>query len=180
MFNYLCTTKNITMSLFSRSWRPLFSRAWKPLVFPREGFVAIPADHKLRAFVQDKLNKPCLRKELDRSTIYLSCEVGTLKEFSALVLCNFGLAVRLDDGTEHREDIQPNVYRAPEIILDIPWTYSVDIWNVGCMVSVNSFDKRLLTDPSLRRSRTPSKGSTYSLATIQNSRLTAAGPILLI
>jgi hypothetical protein len=31
--------------------------------------------------------------------------------------------------------IQPNVYRAPEIILDILWTYSVDIWNVGCMVS---------------------------------------------
>jgi hypothetical protein len=41
----------------------------------------------------------------------------------------------LDDGVEYREDIQPDIYRAPEVILDIPWTYSVDIWNVGCMVS---------------------------------------------
>lgn len=45
------------------------------------------------------------------------------------------IAVPLDDGLEHREDIQPDVYRSPEVILDIPWTYSVDIWNVGCMVS---------------------------------------------
>jgi serine/threonine-protein kinase SRPK3 len=35
------------MSLLSSSWRPLFSRAWKPLAFPREGFVAIPADQKV-------------------------------------------------------------------------------------------------------------------------------------
>lgn len=30
--------------------------------------------------------------------------------------------------------IQPNIYRPPEVILKAPWTYSVDIWNVGCMV----------------------------------------------
>jgi serine/threonine-protein kinase SRPK3 len=35
------------MSIFGRSWRPLFSRAWKPLVFPSEGFVAIPADRRV-------------------------------------------------------------------------------------------------------------------------------------
>ncbi|KAJ5697510.1 hypothetical protein N7488_011194 [Penicillium malachiteum] len=26
------------------------------------------------------------------------------------------------------------IYRAPEVILGIPWTFSVDIWNVGCMI----------------------------------------------
>ncbi|KFZ07191.1 hypothetical protein V501_06690 [Pseudogymnoascus sp. VKM F-4519 (FW-2642)] len=26
------------------------------------------------------------------------------------------------------------VYTAPEVILEAPWTYSVDIWNVGCMI----------------------------------------------
>lgn len=39
-------------------------------------------------------------------------------------------------GAEERlEDVQPNVYLSPEVILEIPWTYSIDIWNVGCMVS---------------------------------------------
>jgi serine/threonine-protein kinase SRPK3 len=145
----------------------------------KEANILLEADESvLRAFEQEELDKPCPRKELNGRTIYLSRELSK-PEFGAPVLCDLGSAVRLDDGTEHREDIQPNVYRAPEIILDIPWTYSVDIWNVGCMVSVNDFSKCLLIDLSLGRSGMPSKGSTYSLATIQNSRRTGAGPILL-
>ncbi|KAJ6007085.1 hypothetical protein N7522_005436 [Penicillium canescens] len=35
---------------------------------------------------------------------------------------------------EHSEDIQKNICRAPEVILQAPWSYSVDIWNVGCVV----------------------------------------------
>jgi serine/threonine-protein kinase SRPK3 len=132
----------------------------------------------LRAFEKEELNKPCPRKELDGRTIYLSRELSTLTDFGAPVLCDFGSAVQLD-GAERREDIQPNIYRAPEVILDIPWTCSVDIWNVGCMVSVNSLNKRPLADPSIRRSGTPSRGSTYSLATILRSRRTGAGFILL-
>jgi hypothetical protein len=34
----------------------------------------------------------------------------------------------------HREFVQPNICRALEVILGIPWTYSIDIWNGGCMV----------------------------------------------
>jgi serine/threonine-protein kinase SRPK3 len=80
------------------------------------------------------LNEPSLKKEVDGSVIYLSRRMGTPKAFGAPVLCDFGSAVPVDDGLEHREDIQPDVYRAPEVILGVPWTYSVDIWNVGCMV----------------------------------------------
>ncbi|KAJ0418631.1 kinase-like domain-containing protein [Aspergillus carlsbadensis] len=29
---------------------------------------------------------------------------------------------------------EPNIYRAPEDILQVPWSYSIDIWNVGCMI----------------------------------------------
>jgi serine/threonine protein kinase len=136
-------------------------------------------DTVLRAFEQEELDEPRPRKELDGRTIYLSRELRQPKVFGAPVLCDFGSTVRLDDGTEHREDIQPNVYWSPETILKIPWTYSVDVWNVGCMVSVNSFHKRPFTDPSFHRSRTPSKGSIYSPATIQNSKHIEAGPISL-
>ncbi|PMB69066.1 SRSF protein kinase 2 [Beauveria bassiana] len=58
------------------------------------------------------------------------------KDLGTPVLCDFGSAV--DGGVDHLEDVQPNIYRAPEVILEVPWTYSVDIWNVGCMVSKTS------------------------------------------
>ena len=29
----------------------------------------------------------------------------------------------------------PDIYRAPEVILDMDWDYKVDIWNVGMVVS---------------------------------------------
>ena len=89
----------------------------------------------LTQFENEELKDPSPRKEVDGGVIYLSRELGIPKDCGAPLLCDFGSAVALDDGVEHREDIQPNVYRAPEVILDIPWSYSVDIWNVGCMVS---------------------------------------------
>jgi serine/threonine-protein kinase SRPK3 len=46
--------------------------------------------------------------------IYLSRKTGTSKAFGSPVLCDFGSAVPLDNVPEHREDIQPDVYRAPE------------------------------------------------------------------
>jgi serine/threonine protein kinase len=102
----------------------------------KEANILLPADSSiLTEFENQELNEPSPRKEVDGSLIYLSREMGTPETFGAPVLCDFGSAVPLDDGLEHREDIQPDVYRAPEVILDIPWTYSVDIWNVGCMVS---------------------------------------------
>ncbi|PWY65368.1 kinase-like protein [Aspergillus sclerotioniger CBS 115572] len=84
-------------------------------------------------FIENELHTPCPREEVDGRTIYISQELGTPKEWGAPVLCDFGSA--MPGGIEHLEDIQPNIYRAPEVILEAPWTYSVDIWNVGCMIS---------------------------------------------
>jgi hypothetical protein len=101
-------------------------------------------------------------------------------EFGVSVLCDLGSAVPLD-GVKHREDIHPNVYRAPEIVLDIPWTYRVDIWNVRCMVSVDGLRKPALTDTCLSAYRfgMPLRASTYSLATILNLTCTGAALISL-
>lgn len=102
----------------------------------KEANILLPADSSvLTEFENQELNEPSPRKEVDGGIVYLSRETGTHRAFGAPTLCDFGSAVPLDDGLEHREDIQPDVYRSPEVILDIPWTYSVDIWNVGCMVS---------------------------------------------
>ncbi|EJP64616.1 protein kinase [Beauveria bassiana ARSEF 2860] len=83
-------------------------------------------------FEQGELQSPCPRKELDGRCIYMSRELKMPKDVGAPVLCDFGSAV--DGGVDHLEDVQPNIYRAPEVILEVPWTYSVDIWNVGCMI----------------------------------------------
>ncbi|GES61238.1 kinase-like protein [Aspergillus terreus] len=83
-------------------------------------------------FEENELQSPCPRKELDGRTIYVSRELRMPRNWGAPVLCDFGSAV--PGGEEHTEDIQPNIYRAPEVILEVPWTYSVDIWNVGCMI----------------------------------------------
>lgn len=84
-------------------------------------------------FEEKELQTPCPRKELDGRTIYVPRELKMPKTWGAPVLCDFGSA--MPGGIEHLEDIQPNIYRAPEVILEASWTYSADIWNVGCMVS---------------------------------------------
>jgi serine/threonine protein kinase len=116
----------------------------------KEANMLLGADESVfRKFEQEELEDPCPRKELDEGTVYLSRKLNTPRDFGAPVLCDLGSAVPLDDGAEHREDIQPNIYRAPEVILDIPWTYSADIWNVGCMVSIDNLNEPALTDTSL-------------------------------
>ncbi|SMY20667.1 unnamed protein product [Zymoseptoria tritici ST99CH_1A5] len=101
----------------------------------KEANILLGADSSVLAeFEAEELKKPSPRKEVDGSIIYQTRRLGMPRDFGAPVLCDFGSAVPLDDGREHLDDIQPDIYRAPEVILDIPWTYSVDIWNVGCMI----------------------------------------------
>ncbi|KAJ5884361.1 hypothetical protein N7504_011933 [Penicillium tannophilum] len=92
----------------------------------------IADDSVFRDFEEAELQDPCPRKELDGRTIYTSCELRMPKQLGAPILCDLGSAVL--GGEEHLEDIQPDIYRAPEVILEVPWTYSVDIWNVGCVI----------------------------------------------
>lgn len=89
-------------------------------------------DSVFESFEQEELKDPSPRKVLDGRTIYISRDLKSPKEWGAAVLCDFGSAVYGDE--EHTEDIQPETYRAPEVILQIPWSYEVDIWNAGCMV----------------------------------------------
>lgn len=36
------------------------------------------------------------------------------------------------------EDVQPFVYRAPEVILRMPWNEKIDIWNIGALVCIST------------------------------------------
>lgn len=94
----------------------------------------IEEDSILEAFEAAELSAPSPRKFDGDRVIYESRGLRRPKKPGRPVLCDVGEA-RFGRKT-YTDDIQPYVYRAPEIILDIPWTYSADIWNVGVMVSV--------------------------------------------
>lgn len=98
----------------------------------------IEEDSILKEFEAAELRTPSPRKVDGDHVIYESRGLKRPKRFGPPVLCDFGEA-RFGEKT-YTDDIQPYVYRAPENILDIPWTYSVDIWNVGVMVSVSNAD----------------------------------------
>ncbi|KAF5604824.1 CMGC SRPK kinase [Fusarium pseudocircinatum] len=83
-------------------------------------------DSVFTAFEEEELSDPTPRKEVDGRTIYIFRELRKPKDYGAPVLCDFGSAVTGD--VEHCEDIQPDIYRAPEVILEAPWSYK--IWDI--------------------------------------------------
>ncbi|KAI9823354.1 MAG: hypothetical protein M1819_001362 [Sarea resinae] len=74
-------------------------------------------------FEQYEAESPVPRKELDGRIIYMSRPMPLSKGLpllSDLSEARFG-------GSEHIDLIMPDVYRAPEVILGMPWSYPVDI-----------------------------------------------------
>ncbi|KAI5460903.1 CMGC protein kinase [Mariannaea sp. PMI_226] len=79
------------------------------------------------------------KRDTDRTVYRSENEYGppALKALGNMILrmIDFGsVHVVDDDEMEFRHYIQPNEYRAPEVLLGTGWRYSVDIWNFGVMV----------------------------------------------
>lgn len=81
---------------------------------------------------------PTPRKLLWDRTIYMSRYgyASKTKYLGRPMITDFGLAVR-GDGPLLYHAIQPNEYRAPEVILGAEWNYAVDIWNLGALVCLS-------------------------------------------
>ncbi|TFK24551.1 kinase domain protein [Coprinopsis marcescibilis] len=98
-------------------------------------------------FEQAEIETPTARKELEDRIIYSSRSLETPHRLGLPVLSDFGAYM---SGKElHTSDVQPDIYRSPEVILQVPWSYEIDIWNVGCMI-LDIFEDRHLfygTDP---------------------------------
>ncbi|KFY92746.1 hypothetical protein V500_04049 [Pseudogymnoascus sp. VKM F-4518 (FW-2643)] len=86
----------------------------------------------LAAFEEAEVSQPSPRKKAADREIYVSRTLDMPKSFGEPVLCDFGNAVY---GTKiNDDDAYPNIYRCPEVMLQLPWSYSADIWNVGTMI----------------------------------------------
>ena len=92
----------------------------------------------LADFEKAEVEYPCPRKVINnKRTIYASRCFRRPKNhaWGHPVLCDLGEA-RIGSSHAH-EEIQPEIYKAPEVIMETGWSHSVDIWNTGCMVSLS-------------------------------------------
>ena len=83
---------------------------------------------------QEEESQPSARKEADGQVVYQSRPFrrsGNLRRLGLPILSDFDGA-RIGD--QHQGLIQPDLYRAPEVVLGMEWTSKVDIWNAGVMV----------------------------------------------
>ncbi|TVY75705.1 Serine/threonine-protein kinase SRPK, partial [Lachnellula suecica] len=86
----------------------------------------------LAAFEEAEIAQPSPRKKAVDREIYISRTLDMPESIGEPVLCDFGNAVC---GTKiNNYDAYPDVYRCPEVMLKLPWSYSADIWNVGVMI----------------------------------------------
>ncbi|UNI24803.1 hypothetical protein JDV02_010525 [Purpureocillium takamizusanense] len=96
-------------------------------VHPGNLLLGTDDDSIFQKLEDNELSSPVPRKQCDGRTIYLSRLMKP--KAGPLLLSDFGEA-RLGPGP-HAGDIMPIMYRAPETLLHIQWSYPVDIWSVG-------------------------------------------------
>ncbi|KAL4784407.1 kinase-like domain-containing protein [Aspergillus varians] len=97
---------------------------------PNNILLGIKDDLILSNFEQAEFEAPVPRKTLEDRTIYVSRPLPI--SMGTPVLCDLGEARLGID--QQRGDSMPDIYRAPEVILDMMWDYKVDIWNVGMVI----------------------------------------------
>lgn len=105
----------------------------------------------LSAFAEDEQTDPTPKKVINAErTIYASRKFRHPREhaFGSLVLCDFGEA-RIGPSFPYM-NIQPDLYKAPELLLLLDWGQSVDIWNVACVVSFTLVGQCMSTNISLQ------------------------------
>ncbi|KAI1135447.1 kinase-like protein [Hypoxylon sp. FL0543] len=100
--------------------------------------VTIEDQSTIDAFIEGQATHPMARKRVDDRTVY-RChnDFGPVhKNLGKMIpqITDFGLAQRGDKDEPLIHPIQPDEFRAPEVLLGIGWSYSADMWNFGTMI----------------------------------------------
>lgn len=102
--------------------------------------VTIEEDKLLNDFVhvqRKQVQVKHVRSEDDVEIYLANGDLGPLRGSAMLLkLSDFNASFPGLSGEDgHISPIQAHRYRAPEVLLGCPWSYSVDIWNLGLLVS---------------------------------------------
>ncbi|PWY91515.1 kinase domain protein [Aspergillus sclerotioniger CBS 115572] len=106
----------------------------------------------LADFATAESTNPSPRKSINHShaTIYCSRKFRRPtggRNYGLPVLCDLGEA-RIGKMQESGPFVQPHIYRAPEVIFEMPWGSAIDIWNLACLhLFGDIFDSRGGHDP---------------------------------
>ncbi|CAG7934789.1 unnamed protein product [Penicillium salamii] len=93
--------------------------------------LGIEDESLLAEFEEGEKSNPSARKVDGNRVIYASREFKTTNNFGRPVLCDFGQA--RSGAARYYGDIQPYIYRAPEVLLRTTWDEKVDIWNIAVL-----------------------------------------------
>ncbi|EWG53616.1 CMGC/SRPK protein kinase [Fusarium verticillioides 7600] len=97
-------------------------------IHPGNLLLGVDDDSQLEFLASMAFKSPVAREQASECrTIYLSRLMRPRP--GSILLSDFGEA-RVGLGP-HADDIMPIPYRAPEVIMSMPWNQSVDIWSVG-------------------------------------------------
>jgi len=88
-------------------------------------------------FEEAERSSPSHRKIVGDRVIYASRDLGIPKVHGRPILSDFREARFSSSLGKQWEDVQPLVYRAPEVLLRMPWNEKIDIWNVGALVCIS-------------------------------------------
>ncbi|PNY20667.1 Serine/threonine-protein kinase SRPK [Tolypocladium capitatum] len=101
-------------------------------------------------FADSQSAYPMARKECHGHTLYAAHT--SYGDIDARLVANmvpkiadFGLARRGDGAHPLLHPIQPNLFRAPEVLLGTGWSYSADVWNFGTMMWELFSDRELFS-----------------------------------
>ncbi|KAL9117857.1 MAG: hypothetical protein Q9187_005600 [Circinaria calcarea] len=106
--------------------------------------MTVPDDSILKEFEQNEWAEPSPRKIDGDHVIYASRPLSLPEEPGNPILCDYGDA-RFGKSS-YSIEVMPDLYRAPEIVLGIPWNEKIDIWAVGLMIWDLFEGKHMFTD----------------------------------
>lgn len=105
---------------------------------PDNIFLSLKDYAALSKFEDEERRCPSFRKNIDeRLSIYQSRAMPLPKEAGVFQLGDFGQAIVVDKHPTCMQDIQPPLYRAPEVVMRTQWSLKADVWNLGCLVRTN-------------------------------------------
>lgn len=108
---------------------------------PHNMFLGVHNNKIFEEFEYGERRCPAPRKELADRTIYIS---RPMRVTSGLVQISDLSEARFGD-SENTDVVMPDVYRAPEVILGMNWSYPVDIWGLAMVVCLSH--KCICVDP---------------------------------
>ncbi|KAI7909952.1 CMGC protein kinase [Pyricularia oryzae] len=94
--------------------------------------LGISDESRLAEYEQKEMEKPTPRKILADRVIHVSQDSSNVGQVPHL--CDFGHSRICTNGQLQRGRAMPIQYRTPEMLLDMPWDYSVDLWALALTI----------------------------------------------